>query len=227
MDGCFDGTWKGTRYFTCKFSRGFFCPVSALKPAQQGISSSQQSSNTPPMYRKPTAQPHGCTAPAPGYRDPTQGSTMPASGYRDPAHGSTPVHGELMQGSTPLAHITVGTAVEVGDLWSPHYGTVQWIGNLPGCEGPVAGLEMVSIHTSTVYMHVPTYYNRRKSLNSVVMAVLMEFSISSAHMVELTSVHSHKSDQTEGLLTQHLAMDCHSRVEIVSYTCTLYFVCLP
>ena len=32
MEGCEDGTWRGTRYFRCAPERGFICPYSTLKP---------------------------------------------------------------------------------------------------------------------------------------------------------------------------------------------------
>ena len=32
MEGCGDGEWNGRRYFTCLPGRGFFCPVTSLRP---------------------------------------------------------------------------------------------------------------------------------------------------------------------------------------------------
>ncbi len=35
MEGCTDGTWQEKRCFSCKYGRGFFCPVTALHPDQR------------------------------------------------------------------------------------------------------------------------------------------------------------------------------------------------
>ena len=53
MDGCTDGIcMAGDEVFpfACKYSRAFFCPVTALHPDQRG---SQYASNTPPLYQEP------------------------------------------------------------------------------------------------------------------------------------------------------------------------------
>lgn len=47
MEGCFDGTWKGVRYFSCKFGRGFFCFVSSLHPDQRVAIHANQANFTP------------------------------------------------------------------------------------------------------------------------------------------------------------------------------------
>ena len=175
MEGCTDGSWRGTRVFHCQIGRGFFCPVSNLHPDQREAASSQQASNTPPAHRGPSAQSHdptalapihrepsqGSTMPASGYRNPAHGSTMPASGYRDPAHGSTmpasgyrhPAHGSTMPASgyrEPAhgsANITVGSTVEIGDPQDPHCGVVRWTGTFPGSDELVVGIELVRFHS--------------------------------------------------------------------------------
>ena len=35
MESCKDGEWGGHHYFTCPYGRGFFCPLTNLKPATQ------------------------------------------------------------------------------------------------------------------------------------------------------------------------------------------------
>ena len=52
MDGCFNGTLKGTRYFSCKFGRGFFCPVSCLAPDERNADRANQA-NLKPLGARP------------------------------------------------------------------------------------------------------------------------------------------------------------------------------
>ena len=139
MKGCFDGTWKGIRYFSCKHGHGFFSPVSNLRPDQRVVT--QQTSNTPPLYRQPSAQPPGPSAPAPVYgSEAEQGSTVPPAAYREP-----------IPNSASPSNISVGSAVEIGDTRNPHYGTLRWMGILPGHEELVAGIEMVSMYVQSTF----------------------------------------------------------------------------
>ena len=98
MDGCTDGTWKGTRCFSCKYGRGFFCPVTVLRPDQRGYAPSRQ--------------------PLP----------LPVA---------------------PM-NISKSSAVQFGGSQNPWYGIVRWIGNLPGEQELVAGIELVSFNYSKV-----------------------------------------------------------------------------
>lgn len=145
MEDCTDGIWRGTRYFTCKPGRAFFCPVTTLIPDQREVASSQ-ASHTPPMYREPIAQPSG---PSPhAYREPGQGSTTVPYGGLPAQHLPTaPV--PPVYGSSPPTNISVGSTVEVGNPRNPHCGIIRWIGNLPGHEELIAGIEMVCM-----YIHI-------------------------------------------------------------------------
>ena len=111
MDGCTDGSWKGTRCFSCKYGRGFFCPVTALRPDQRGFAHSQFSGNTPPIQREPRQLP-----PLPRLAAPVD--------------------------------VSMGSAVQFGDSQNPWYGIVRWIGNLPGEQELLAGIELVSFNYS-------------------------------------------------------------------------------
>ena len=91
MKGCADGTWKGSRYFSCKHGRSFFSPVSNLRPDQREVISSPKAGNTPPL---PSAQPHHPTVPTQLYREPVQphaniamGSAVEVGDPQDPHYG--------------------------------------------------------------------------------------------------------------------------------------------
>ncbi len=109
MEGCTDGSWKGTRWFACKYGRGFFCPVTALRPDQRGSAPSQFSGNTPPI-------------------PPRQLPPLPRL--------AAPVD------------VSMGSAVQFGDSQNTWYGIVRWIGNLPGEQELLAGIELVSFNYS-------------------------------------------------------------------------------
>ena len=119
MEGCTDSTWCGRRYFSCKFHRAYFCPVSNLTADYRGIASSQPANTTPPTYREQAGQPQGSTALAPFNRE-----------QRVPEP----------QGSIPL-YVSMGATVQVGN--PPRYGVIHWIGSLPGSEEVFAGMGLV------------------------------------------------------------------------------------
>ena len=116
----------------------------------------------------PSAQPHDPAVPTQIFREPVQPPTV----------------------------IAMGSAVEVGDPQDPHYGTLRWMGILPGHEELVAGIEMVSV-CMCINSVLILFCNRMKTPNVVEMATLMACSISSVAMVELTSAHSYKLDLTK------------------------------
>ncbi len=121
MDGCTDGTWRGQRFFTCRYGRAFFCPVTTLQLRAPD-------SNIPPLHEGSKPHPHGPTENLP--REP-----------RPPVHGQRPppVHGQ-----GPL-DITVDSAVQIGDSQNSLYGVVKWVGNFPGSRELIAGIELVSV----------------------------------------------------------------------------------
>ena len=120
------------------------------------------------------------------------------AGLSQPVSHTLPMGREFPAASPHRStNISVGSTIEIGNPKSPHYGTVRWIGLLPGHEEVVAGIEMVSTCNVGINSDVLLYMllcNRRKSLNTVEMATWMVCSISSVPMVELTSAHSCKLD---------------------------------
>ena len=85
MEGCTDGSWKGMRCFSCKYGRGFFCPVTALHPDQRGSAPSQFSGNTPPIQREPRQLPPLPRPAAPV--DVSMGSAVQFGGSQNPWYG--------------------------------------------------------------------------------------------------------------------------------------------
>ena len=132
MEGCTNGTWKGLRYFSCNYGRGFFSPVSSLEPDQRNC---QRPSNTPPLLRQSSTQPRGPDAAALIHGvEPGLGSTMLPATNREPIQGSaSPSHHHQFQ---------MNSRVQFSD--PPRYGVIRWIGNLPQVAGLIAGVELVS-----------------------------------------------------------------------------------
>ena len=117
MEGCSDGTWQGKTYFSCKYGRAFFCPITALYPDQRGSAPSQFAGNTPPIQR------------------------------------------EISRPAAPV-DVSKGSTVQFGDSRNPWHGIVRWVGNLPGEQELLAGIELVSFNYSKDFYMFVTMHRR-------------------------------------------------------------------
>ncbi len=177
MEGCTDGTWKGQRYFSCRYGCGFFCPVTTLKPRTSFVPDNSSPSlhggpkshlqgpanNTAPTESRPNPQgpienfPRGSRPNVQGPATPRESRPNPQGPIENFPRGSRPnVQGPATprESSSAAPSITLNTAVQIGNPRNPWYGIVKWVGHFPRSGELMAGIELVSV----VYSCVPSVH---------------------------------------------------------------------
>ena len=143
--GYTNGFFQGKQFFICLENAGIFTSFDKLFPIASHVTMLASQATHPKLSTVLSSM---------GTRLPVQRHLVcPVDSLEPKIDLSQPVSHTFPKGrsrepaapSHSSANISVGSTIEIGNPKSPHYGTVRWIGLLPGHEEVVAGIEMVSM----------------------------------------------------------------------------------